>query len=91
MGYPKSVSFIKFVMDFYTCDNTLDTIWITDIKLLHFQVSKSGHILSADKTGFFPDPVTFNVAQYHWQLHIMLTSCDSYCTCAIILNTTGCW
>ena len=62
MGYPKSVSLIEFVIDFYTCDNILDTIWITDIKLLHFQFSKLGQILSADKTGFFPDPVTFNVA-----------------------------
>ena len=53
MGYPKSVSLIEFVMDFYTCDNILDTIWITDIKLLHFQFSKSGQILSVDKTGFF--------------------------------------
>ena len=39
-------------MDFCTYDDILDTIWITDKKLLHFQVSKLGQILCVDKTGF---------------------------------------
>ena len=30
----------------------LDTIWITDKKLLHFKLSKSGQILCVDKTSF---------------------------------------
>ena len=39
MCYPKSVSFIAFLMDFYTYDDILHTIWITDKKLLHFKLS----------------------------------------------------
>ena len=34
--YPKSVSFIKFLMDFFMYDDIVDTILITDKKLLHF-------------------------------------------------------
>ena len=47
----KVVIFIKFFMEFCTYDDILDTIWITDRKLLHFKLSKSGQILSVDKTG----------------------------------------
>ena len=56
MCYAKSASFIKFLMDFCTYD-ILDTIWITDKKLLHFKLSKLGQILHVNKTGF-PVPVT---------------------------------
>ena len=52
MCYPKSVSFIAFLMAFCTYDDILDTLWITDEKLLHFKLSKSGQILHVDKTGF---------------------------------------
>ena len=54
MCYPKSVSFIEFLMDFctYGHGDIVDTIWITDKKLLHFKLSKSGQILRVDKTGF---------------------------------------
>ena len=52
MCYPKSVSFIEFLMDFYTYDDILETIWTTDKKLLHFKLSKSGQILRVDKTSF---------------------------------------
>ena len=38
MCYPKSVSFIKFLMDFCIYDDILDTRWITDKKLLHFKL-----------------------------------------------------
>ena len=50
--YPKSVSFIKFLMDFCIYDDIVDTILITDKKLLHFKLSKSSKILCVDKTGF---------------------------------------
>ena len=52
MCYPKSVSFIEFLMDCCTYDDILDTIWITDKKLIHFKLLKSGQILHVDKTGF---------------------------------------
>ena len=39
-------------MEFCTYDDILNTIWITDKKLLHFKLSKSGQILRVDKTGF---------------------------------------
>ena len=55
MCYPKSVSFIEFLMDLYTYDDTLDAIEITDKKLLHFKLSKSRQILRVDKT-CFPRP-----------------------------------
>ena len=55
MCYLKSVSFIEFLMDFCIYDNILNTIWITDKKLLHFKLSKSGQILHVDKT-CFPRP-----------------------------------
>ena len=41
----KSVSFIELLMDFCIYDDILGTIWITDIKLLHFKLSKAGQIL----------------------------------------------
>ena len=50
--YPKSVSFIEFLMEFCMYDDILDTIWITNKKLLHFKLSKSDQILSVDKTSF---------------------------------------
>ena len=53
--YPKSVNFIEFLMDLCTYDDILDAIQITDKKLLHFKLSKSGQILSVDKT-CFPRP-----------------------------------
>ena len=36
----------------YNYDDILDTIWITDKKLLHFKLSKSGQILCVDKASF---------------------------------------
>ena len=55
MCYPKSVNFIEFLIDFCIYDDILDMIQITDKKLLHFKVSKSGQILCVDKT-CFPRP-----------------------------------
>ena len=52
MCYPISVSFIEFLMEFCIYDDILDTIWITDKKLLHFKLSKLGKILHVDKTSF---------------------------------------
>ena len=50
--YPQSVSFTEFLMDLCIYDDILDAIRITDIKLLHFKLSKSGQILHIDKTCF---------------------------------------
>ena len=52
MCYPKSVSFIEFLMDFCIYDDTLGIIQITDKKLLHFKLLKSGQILCVNKTGY---------------------------------------
>ena len=52
MYFPNSVSFIEFFIEVYTYDDMLDTIWITDKKLFHFKLSKSGQDLHVDKTGF---------------------------------------
>ena len=39
MCHPKSYSFIEFLMDLCIIyDDILDTIWITDKKLLHFKL-----------------------------------------------------
>ena len=59
--YPKSVSFIEFLMDFGTYDDILDTLWITDKKILHFKLSKSGKSLHVDKTGFPRPDHKFNI------------------------------
>ena len=42
-------------MDLCIYDDILDALWITDIKLLQFKLSKSGQILHVDKT-CFPRP-----------------------------------
>ena len=56
MCYPKSISFIEFLMDLCMYDDILDAIWITGKKLLHFKLSKSCQILHVlDKT-CFPRP-----------------------------------
>ena len=55
MCYPNAVSFIELLMDFCIYDDILDTIQITDEKILHFKLSKSGQILHVDKT-CFPRP-----------------------------------
>ena len=52
MCYPNSVNFIEFLMDFCIHDDILDTRQITNENLLHFKLSKLGHILHVDKTGF---------------------------------------
>ena len=48
--YPKSASFIEFLMDVCIYDDISDAIWITDKKLVHFKFSKSGQILHVDET-----------------------------------------
>ena len=55
MCYTNSVNFIEFLMDFCIHDNILNMIHITNKKLLHFKLSKSGQILRVDKT-CFPRP-----------------------------------
>ena len=55
MCYPKSVNFIEFLMDFCIHDDIFNIIHITNKKLLHFKLSKSGQILRVDKT-YFPRP-----------------------------------
>ena len=55
MSYPKAVNFIEFLMDCCIYDHSLDTIQITDKKLLHVKLSKLGHILHVDET-CFPRP-----------------------------------
>ena len=51
MGYPKSVTFIAFLMDSCIYVNILDTMRITNKKLLHFKLTKSHQILHVGKTG----------------------------------------
>ena len=55
MCYSKSVNIIEFLMDFCIYDDILDMLEITDKKLLHFKLSKSGQNLRVDKT-CFPRP-----------------------------------
>ena len=62
MTYPKSVSFTEFLMDFCIYDNILDTILITDKKLLHFEISKSGQIIHVNRP-VFPVLVTYTYPQ----------------------------
>ena len=55
--YPKSVILfllIKFLMDLCMAiyDDIVDAIMITDEKLVHFTLSKSGQILHIGKTSF---------------------------------------
>ena len=53
MSYKKSISFIELFVDSYMYDYILAKILIEDKLLLHFKLSKSGHILLADMTGFY--------------------------------------
>ena len=62
------VSFIEFLMDFCIYDDIVDTIQITDNKLLHFKLPKSGQILRVDKT-CFPRP-GHNYSWGHIRLYI---------------------
>ena len=69
MCYPKSVSFNELHMDFCIYDDILDTIGITDKKLLHFKPSKSGQILHVDKTGFpKPSHIIIIINYYNYNL-----------------------
>ena len=52
MCYAKAVSVIEFLTNYCIYGDILDTIWITDKKLLHFELSKLGQILRVDKIGF---------------------------------------
>ena len=52
MSYPKPVSFTEFLMDYCNYDDIVGTILITDLKLLHFKLSKSGQTLILGKTSF---------------------------------------
>ena len=85
--YPKSISFIEFLMDFCIYDDILDTIWIANKKLLHFKLSKSGQILHLDKT-YFPRP------GHIYDLNIDLFMIPVYSECSIrvyrIVNTVHC-
>ena len=49
MCYANFVSFNEFLKDLCIYDDILDTILITEKKLLHFLLSKLGQILSVDK------------------------------------------
>ena len=51
MCYAKFVNFIEVFMDFGIPDNIVDTILITDKKLLHFKFSRLDQILCFN-TGF---------------------------------------
>ena len=67
--YAKCVNFIEFLMDFCICDDILDMIQITDKKLLHFKLSKSGQILRINKTCFpRPGHIYYYVAILMWRL-----------------------
>ena len=81
MCYPKSVNFIEFLMDFCIYDDILDMIQITDKKLLHFKLSKSGQILRVDKT-CFPRP---------GHKLSLCSSCVAPCTSTHILNMQHLW
>ena len=55
MCYPKSVNFIEFLVELCIHDDIFNVIHITNRKLLHFKLSKSGNIIRVDKT-CFPKP-----------------------------------
>ena len=74
MRYPKSVNFIEFLMDFCIYDDIFNIIQITNKKLLHFKLSKSGQILRVDKT-CFPRPshiLTQTFCQVEITMHVLL-------------------
>ena len=70
MYYPNSVSFIEFLIEGYTYDDMLDTIWITDKKLLCFKLSRSGQDLRVDKTGFLRPSRKINIPAF--KMHLKL-------------------
>ena len=47
-----SVCAIQNLLLLLNSAHIIDTIWITDKKLLHFRLSKLGQILRIDNTGF---------------------------------------
>ena len=80
MCYAKSVSFIEFLMDFCIHDEILDTLLVTNKKVLHFKLSKSGQISHVDKT-CFPRPghifiLILEMTSYHTFTYI-------FCVCSI--------
>ena len=52
MCYANAVSFIEFLMYFCLTWENVDTLLITDRKLLHCKLSNLCKILCVDKTGF---------------------------------------
>ena len=82
MCYPASVNFIKFLMDCCISDDILDTIQITDRKLLYVKLSKSGQILRVGKT-CFPRPshiylISLVTIELHEHQQVVLASCFWY-------------
>ena len=59
-------------MDFCIYDDTLHTILITDKKLIHFKLSKSGQILHVDKTGFARPSHKYRTLQAYFDKVILL-------------------
>ena len=84
MCYSKSVNFIEFLMDFCVYDDTSDMIQITDKKLLHFKLAKSGQILHVDKTCFprLGHIYSYTIGSRHSFMHTYLAS--SYCMIIVI-------
>ena len=67
---------IEFLMDFCTYDDILDTIRITDKKLLHFKLSKSSQILRVDKTGY---PRLGHICSYCMAPYFVVETFHNFC------------
>ena len=74
-------------------NDVFDTIQITNKKLLHFKLSKSGQNLCVDKIAFSRPGHIFNVATYIWPLRSILALKMSFLIvatyCHLILIALG--
>ena len=79
------VLLIKFLMDLCIAmyDDIVDTIVITDEKLLHFKLSRSGQILRIDKTSFpLPSHICLYMCMYVYVcMYVWVLVCMCVCVC----------
>ena len=86
MSYPKSFSFIEFPMDFCMHGDILNTIQITDKRLLHFKLKKSGQILHVDMT-CFPRPSHIQICQLVIYIYIYIYICTQVASQLVRMST----
>ena len=85
MCYSQSVSFIEFFLDFFTYDDVLDTIRITDKNLLHFKLSQLlGKVLYVDKASFSRPSHIYSCIHICMYVYVHIYVCGCMCLCMYV-------